>query len=269
MSKGGQKSRSTQTQGLTGPSAGMQRDIYGTAQRAASGYQTAGIDPNSQAAAGAYGGMMGAGQNGLAALGGDAAAMGKLMNPYQSQVVDAMNAQYGRAQAGVTANTNDQATRAGAFGGSRHGVAEGIAQGQLTNDHMGRVAGVLQSGYNNAQGVAGQLANMGLAGAQGSAGMGEYMRNIEQQRLNPEAAKLGLLTAGMQGGGMQSGTQSTTTQQPGTGWLQNLGGIASIGAGIFGGPMGAAVSKAAGGLFGKKPLPPDMNNHGPGGMWDN
>jgi hypothetical protein len=268
MSKGGQKTKTTQTNGLTGQSLGLQNDIYGTAKRAAAGYQTAGIDPNSQAAAGAYGGMIGAGQNGLAALGGDQAQMQKLMNPYQGQVLDAMNAQYGRAQAGVTANTNDQATRAGAFGGSRHGVAEGIAQGQLANEHMGQVAGVLQSGYNNAQNVAGQLATMGLNGANGSADMGKYMRDIEQQRLNPDAARLGLLGAGMVGGGTASSQQSTTTQMPGTSWMQNLGGLASIGAGFL--PGGSAL-KAGMSLFGKKPSGPtgyDPSN-GPGGMFTN
>lgn len=251
MSKGGQKTKSTQTQGLTGNSLGMQNDIYGTARRAASGYTSVGVDPNSTEAAGAYTGFIGAGRNGLAALGGDPAAMGKLMNPYQDQVVSALNDQYGRDQSAVTAHTNDVATKAGAFGGSRHGVAEGIAQGQLSNNHMGQVAGVLQDGYNNAQGVAGQLASMGLSGANGAAGMGEYMRNVAQENANPEAARLGLLTSGMAGGGTASGQQTQTTQQPGSSFLQNLGGVASLGAGIFGGPLG----KFASGLFNRNKGP--------------
>ncbi len=266
MAKGGQKTKSTQTQGLTGSSLGMQNDIYGTARAAANGYTAAGVDPNSAAAAGAYGGMMGAGQNGLAALGGDASAMGRLMNPYTGEVIDAVNSDFDRARGGVSANVNDQATRANAFGGSRHGVAEGMAQGELERNRMSTIAGLRQSGYRDAQGVAGQLANMGLAGAQGGAQMGEYMRNVEQERLNPGVAKLGLLNAGMAGGGTMSGQQTTMTQQPGTSALQNIGGLASLGAGIFGGPLGAAGAKLAGGLFGRKPAV-GPSNYNPATFW--
>jgi hypothetical protein len=104
---------------------------------------------------------------GQAALSGDTAAMQNYMNPYQNQVLDQMNSQWGRLSHNVTNSINDQATQAGAFGGSRQGVAEGVGQGELANNMANQMSNLTYSGFQNAQNLAGQQA----AGLQG---LGQY-----------------------------------------------------------------------------------------------
>lgn len=72
------------------------------------------------------------------------------MNPYTSSVIDANMARAQQDQAGQINQIGDAATQAHAFGGSRHGVAEGIARGQfdLNNQQMG--AQLRQAGYSQA-----------------------------------------------------------------------------------------------------------------------
>jgi hypothetical protein len=138
----------------------------------------------------------------------------------------------------LNANADSAATQAGAFGGSRAAVVKGAAQGQLALGHQAQVSGLLSDGFNNAMGRAGQVANLGFAGAQGAQDIGAYLREIQQRQANPDAERLRLLQAGV-----TAPTSTTSTeQQPGTNWLQTAGSIAGIGAGLFGG----------GGLFGRK-----------------
>jgi hypothetical protein len=203
--------------------------IHGAAAKAAGGYSTVGPNAASTTAASTYGQYAGAGANGLAALSGDPTAMGKFMNPYQQSVVDASNHQYAQDSAQLNTNADSAATSANAFGGSRAAVVKGAAQGQLAGAHEGQINGLLSSGYLNAQGAASTVANLGLAGAQGSAGVGEYLRNIQQQQANPDAERLRILQGGT------TGPNSTTSseQQPGTNWLQTAGTVAGIGASLW------------------------------------
>ena len=75
-------------------------------------------------------------------------------NPYESSVIqglqkDAMsNYQSGANQLGA------EATRAGAFGGSRHGVAQGVLAANTTNALNNQIGQLRQSGYQNAQQMA-------------------------------------------------------------------------------------------------------------------
>jgi hypothetical protein len=145
-----------------------------------------------------------AGNLGFGALSGDPAAMQRLMNPYQQQVLDANNAQWQHTNAQTMNQVNDAATKAGAFGGSRHGVAEGVALANNNMAQQGQTANLLQSGYNNAVGQAGQLAGMGFQGAQlnsnlGFGGVG-----------SPEQWKLNMMNQGWTGptGQTSSGAQT-------------------------------------------------------------
>lgn len=52
--------------------------------------------------------------------------MQPLMNPYDQRVIDAKNANWQKTNLQTMNQVNDAATRAGAFGGSHHGVAEGV-----------------------------------------------------------------------------------------------------------------------------------------------
>ena len=112
----------------------------------------------------------------------DASQIQAQMNPYDQNVVDTTQADLERQRQMAVNATGDAATAAGAFGGSRHGVAEA-----LTNEASGRTAaGILaqlrQQGYANAQSTAAsenasannfplllqQLLNQSLAGVQGA-----------------------------------------------------------------------------------------------------
>jgi len=123
--------------------------------------------------AGQYGTQLqGGGSLGIGALSGDPASIQKLMNPYQQQVIDANNAEWQHTNAQTLNQVNDAATQAGAFGGSRHGVAEGVALSNNNRAQQGQTANLLSQGYGQAVNQAGQLAGYGLAGSQLNAGLG-------------------------------------------------------------------------------------------------
>ncbi len=91
------------------------------------------------------------------------------MNPYQQQVTDVTMQQMADQQAQAMNTLDAQASAAGAFGGSRHGVAMGESMGQYADAQANALANLNYSGYTNAQNMAmqGALANQqaGLAGA--------------------------------------------------------------------------------------------------------
>lgn len=78
------------------------------------------------------------------------------MNPYTQNVINTtvgtMNDQFSQQMN----NLDAQASAAGAFGGSRHGVAMGEAQTGFNNQMASTVAGLNQSNFANAQQMAGQ-----------------------------------------------------------------------------------------------------------------
>jgi hypothetical protein len=127
---------------------------------------------------------MGYGNQGNAALGGDAAAAAKYMNPYQSQVIDAMMAQFARGDKRTEMQMNDAATRAGAFGGSRHGIATGTALAENRVNQNAQIAGLLNSGFEGAMGRAAQQAGMGFNAAGAGANLGMTAGNPDLWRMN-------------------------------------------------------------------------------------
>lgn len=151
-----------------------------------------------------YGGAVGAGNLGLGALSGDAAAAAKLMNPYQQQVIDEQNKAWQHINAQTQNQVNDAATRAGAFGGSRHGVMAGQAQAQNNAAQALQTAGLLQGGFESAMGRAAQLGNFGLAGAQGGSNLG--LAGVD----NPALWRLQMMKLGYNGplGQQTSGAQT-------------------------------------------------------------
>jgi len=108
--------------GVDAKTQGRVDEIYGAAQRAGGAVPT-----SIGGAQDYYSGQMGYGNQGAAALGGDAAAAARYMNPYQNQVLDQMTKQFGVQNKMTENQMNDAATRAGAFGGNRHVVATGVA----------------------------------------------------------------------------------------------------------------------------------------------
>ena len=113
-----------------------------------------------------------AGNLGFGALSGDPNAVSKLMNPYQQQVIDANNAQWARTNQQSLNAVDGRATAAGAFGGSRSGVAEGVALANNAATQQAQTAQLLQSGYRDAINQAGQIAGYGFQGAQLNSNLG-------------------------------------------------------------------------------------------------
>jgi hypothetical protein len=115
------------------------------------------------------------------------------MNPYEDAVVKANEADILRgAQMGMN-NLQGQAQAAGAFGGSRHGVAMGEIGRDTVSQLAQASAGLRQAGFQNAQNMAlqdignnfqGQLANQ-------QAGMGDISNRMQADLANQQAGLAG------------------------------------------------------------------------------
>lgn len=121
-------------------------------------------------AAGAYGQAL-AGPN-----------IGQFMNPYTSQVIANTGADMMRQQNMAQNQLGAQATAAGAFGGSRHGVAEGTMMGDYGRAFGDMAAQQRQQGFNtalgaaqNQQGMQSQLAGQGF-------GFGQALNQQQMQQ---------------------------------------------------------------------------------------
>lgn len=204
----------------------MRRAVWGAAQGAA-GAPVPGLDPLTQQAIGGYQRAATAGNLGLSALSGDQNAIHTFYDPYQQNVLNAAMSNWQQLAAQTTNALNDQATRAGAFGGSRQGVAQGVALAQMNQDKANQLAGLQYQGYNDAMARAGQLADAGLGATGQLAQLGDYSRGIS---LSQDPAMHRFLTyqsalAGMPGG---SSVTQPVNRNAGAGLL----GGAATGAGI-------------------------------------
>lgn len=164
-------------------------------------------------------------------------------NPYQQQVTD-RTLQGLERQRQMQMNTlGAQASQAGAFGGSRHGVAEALTNEAFARQGADTMAGLNQQGFNTALGAAQNQQNIMLSGAgqlgnlaQQGFGMGQAINRQQmqqgalQQGLNQmlidaarrqyggftgapqQALQLPMAAVGASNMGQQSSTQ---TQQPG------------------------------------------------------
>lgn len=140
------------------------------------------------------------------------------MNPYISNVIDATRGEFDHLRAGASMGAGQQATQAGAYGGSRHAVMEGARLGELDRAQASQIAGLHQQGYQNAQQWAGQ------------------QQQLEQQkRMGPLWAQQQALQAqnmGMGPVGMQ-GTQTTRDPWAPVNAVAGLG-MTAAGMGLFG-----------------------------------
>lgn len=179
---------------------------------AARGSGMSGPSPLVGASTGYNSAAMNAGQTGMSALAGDPNATAQLMNPYQQQVIDAMRQQGAVTDANTTNNLNSAATQAGAFGGSRQGVAQGVALGENARNMNSNIAGLLQTGYGDAMNRAGSLASMGFAGAGANANLGMGGVGSPQQWLLQQLRSGFVMPTGTQSNGSQAnvGTEVKT-----------------------------------------------------------
>lgn len=157
------------------------------------------------------------------------------MNPYLSNVVDATRGEFDHLRNQALIGANQQATAAGAFGGSRAAAMAGARMGELDRAQASTIAGLHQSGWDNA--------------VQQGLGYSEYVRALQerqaQEPLFRQQQAMNFLNLGMgpvghvqQGGG-------------GSNPLGSAAGGAMAGASF--GPWGAAIGGGIGllsGLFG-------------------
>ena len=84
------------------------------------------------------------------------ATMGQYMNPYESQVVGQSLQDIERSRQMAQNVGGAQASQAGAFGGSRHGIAEAETNRAFAEQAARTASGLRQSGYTQAQNLARQ-----------------------------------------------------------------------------------------------------------------
>jgi len=108
------------------------------------------------------------------------------MNPYTQEVIDRSMADLERARLSTTNNLGFSASQAGAFGGSRHGVAEALTNEGFANQAGNLAAGLRQQGFNTALGQA-----QYDVGAQNAALQFGAQQGMNAQQLNQNAGLQG------------------------------------------------------------------------------
>lgn len=191
-----------------------------------------------------YTGMM---QNPLAN-----ADMSQYMNPYTQQVIDRSQQEIARQREKAMNTLGAQATQANAFGGSRHGIAEGETYGQYGRMAADMAAQQYQQAYNQAQQAAQTDIGYGQAGASALTGLGSQMfgqgqvglaqqqaaaqqAQQQQQMMLDAAYNQTLANLGYPGQALQTGTgifgqmpNNPTTTSGNPGLFGILGGASSL-----------------------------------------
>lgn len=186
-------------------------------------------------------------------------------NPYTKAAMDAairpMQESFSEVQ---LPGISQEAVTAGGFGGSRQGIAEGIASGKLSTaigDTTAKIGSDLYqqnlSNLNKMIALGPQVMQGATAGAQtlGSVGAQNYALNqaqLQEQKdlFNAQTMlpfNMGLQLAGLSAG-VPGGSQISTVPGPTTSPWQNILGGAAMGAGV-GGPWGAAAGGGMGALM--------------------
>ena len=116
--------------------------------------------------------------------------IGQFMNPYTSEVIDRTGADMMRQGQMQQNMLGAQASRAGAFGGSRHGVAEGTMLGDYGRAFGDIAAQQRQSGFNTALGAAQQ--QQGMMSQLAGQGFG-FGQAIGQQQMQQGSLQQGIM----------------------------------------------------------------------------
>lgn len=205
MSKGG-TTTSTQTNTMDPNMAAHYNDIYARGQSAVdqagnpytsyTGALTAGFNPSQSTAQSAATSNL-AGAQGLNTYGTLSNLMGQnagtvggadlstYMNPYTQNVIDSTMNTMEQSRKQALQGIGDNAIAAGAFGGDRQGVAEGVTNAQYGLNEGQMAAGLNQANYQNAQSMAQQ----------------DIQNRLAQQGQTANTVNLGL---GAQNNGVQS-----------------------------------------------------------------
>lgn len=155
---------------------------------------------------------------------GDQAAA--FFNPYQQNVVNAVQGQYDKLRAQAVNQGNMGLP--GAFGGSRMALAQGARLGELDQGQAQTISGLLSNGYQNAL-------------QQGTA-YAEQQRQLQQQQLQ-EPLFRAQVAQGLTTGGLGPVGQTTTQSSTGGGF----GDLLKFGAGLATSYFGAKGMGGGGG----------------------
>lgn len=203
---------------------------YINAMRNAATSSAAAGNANSDAAGAGFQGGMAAGAAGTNAI--SSGNYSQFMNPYMDSVINPLKAQWAQTDAGTQSGVDSQATAAGAFGGSRSGVAEGTAQAQNNMNENQQIGDLENQGFSQATQQALSAANLGMGASQSYAQLGQNNALLPGQILSG-------------GYGQQTGS-TQTTQASSNPWSAILGLAGTVGGAALGGPMGASVGGSIG-----------------------
>lgn len=123
-------------------------------------------------------------------------------NPYQQQVVDAVGQDFARQRQAALTMGAQEATKAGAYGGSRSGILQAQALRDVDQNAASTLANLRYSGYNNAL-------NNAFQQGQGLLSAGYTQGGLEDQRRQNDVWALNQ-AMGVQNLGM--GPYGTTTE---------------------------------------------------------
>lgn len=155
------------------------------------------------------------------------------MNPYQQNVIGGL-AQNAMGNYNQMANQiGTEATRAGAFGGSRHGVAQGAMAAGVQKDLNQQIGNLMYQGYNqaNQQAASDQQMRLQAAAQQGNlANLGFGMgQQINQQMMQQGAMQQALQQMAMDKASGQYANWQNSPYQALNAMSQALG-VSSVGA---------------------------------------
>jgi len=184
----------------------------------------------------------------------------QFMSPYQQQVIDATMTSFDKQAAQQRRGISDRALQAGAYGGSRMGVAESeydaasdmnraLMESQLLQQGYGQGQAGAAQAFQQQQGLAGlvpslyqqdisQLGRVGAVDQAQAQAEADATREGKRMEAYEPYERLGYLGSGVTGllGGYPGQYQSTVMPNPTP--LQSALGIASTGAGIYGAVTG-------------------------------
>jgi len=123
--------------------------------------------------------------------------IGQFMNPYTQQVTQNTLADMERQRQMAMNTMGAQASSAGAFGGSRHGVAEALTNEGFARQGAQAFGNLQQQGFNTALGAAQNQQQMQMGGAAQTGALAGQAFNTGQA-IQDRQERQGLLQQGMQ-----------------------------------------------------------------------
>ena len=123
--------------------------------------------------------------------------IGQFMNPYTSMVTGQTLGDLERQRQMAVNTTGAQATQAGAFGGSRHGVAEALTNEGFARQGAQTFGNLQQQGFNTALGAAQAQQGLQMGGAAQLGQLGQQAFNTGQA-ISQQQQQQGLMQQGLQ-----------------------------------------------------------------------